>query len=104
MWLPRSVIDEVDEIATIRYIDLAATQRWNQHRHKDELRLLTGWAWIAKRGGEYRQGFKTPTVAYRDCYYALVRHTHAPGGTGTRRFRVIGGNEAAARTPRRKVA
>ena len=100
MWLPKSVVDEVDEVATIRYIDVAATQRWNKHRHADELRLLTGWAWIAKRGGEYRQGFKTPTVAYRDCYYALVRRQAAPGGTGNRRFRVVNTDASS----RRKVA
>jgi hypothetical protein len=89
MWLPKIIIQEVDQVATIRYIDVTATERWNRYRHKDELRLLTGWAWIAKRGGEYRQGFKTQTVAYRDCYYALLRHQSAPGGTGRRRFRVV---------------
>jgi hypothetical protein len=92
MWLPGSIIAEVDDVATIRYIDLAATQRWNAHRHKDELRLLTGWAWIARQGGDYRQGFKTKTVAYRDAYYALVRRQAAPGGVGRRRFRVVEAN------------
>lgn len=104
MWLPRYVIDEVNEVATIRYIDLAATQRWNSHRHKDELRLLTGWAWISKRGGIYRQGFKTQTVAYRDCWYALIRNQAAPGGSGRQRFRVVSEKEPVSRQTRRKVA
>jgi hypothetical protein len=95
MWLPATVIAEVDEAARIIYIDVAATDRWNRHRHKDELRLLTGWAWIARVGGDYRQGFKTKTVAYRDAYYSLCRRQVAPGGNGTRsrRLRVVSTNK-----------
>ena len=78
MWLPNHVIAEVDRVARIHYVDMEATARWNQHRREGELRLLTGWCWTAKNGRSFRQGFKTPTVAYRDAYYSLVSNTEAP--------------------------
>lgn len=85
MWLPNSIVAEVDRVATISYINVAATQRWNANRRDGELRLLTGWAWIERRGSGSRQGFKTRTVAYRDAYYALVRHEVAPHVSARRR-------------------
>jgi hypothetical protein len=78
MWLPNDIIAEVDRAARIHYVDRGLCQRWNEHRRAGELRLLTGWCWTARNGGAYRQGFKTRTVAYRDAYYALIRHTEAP--------------------------
>jgi hypothetical protein len=105
MWLPNDILAEVDELATFRYIDLAETRRWNDHKRDGELRLLTGWCWEAKDGsGDHRQGFKTITVAYRDAYYSLVRKQLAPI-----RLRVIARNkeaprkETASATPRLRV-
>ena len=72
MWLPKKVTDEVREVARVVYIDVDACMRWNKFRREGELRLLTGWAWIAKSNNRgARQGFKTQTVAYRDAYYTL---------------------------------
>lgn len=73
MWLPQKAIDEVKEVARVVYIDVDACKRWNKVRREGELRLLTGWAWIAKSNNRgAKQGFKTQTVAYRDAYYTLV--------------------------------
>jgi hypothetical protein len=78
MWLTSSVIEQVDELAFIRYINVQDAMSWNIQRRPEEIRLLTGWEWIARRGHLHRQGFKTQTVAYRDAYYTLVRHEDAP--------------------------
>jgi hypothetical protein len=78
MWLPNDVIDEVDRLARIHYVDRASCLLWNDHRKEGELRLLTGWCWTAKSGRDHRQGFKTMTVAYRDAYYSLVRKEATP--------------------------
>lgn len=76
MWLPGNVIESVDNVARIYYINSAMTQRWNATRKPNELRLLTGWCWESKSGGNFYQGFKTQTVAYRDAWYNLVaRHS-----------------------------
>lgn len=78
MWLPNNIIAEVDRVAVIRYVNVAETKLWNEHRREGELRLLTGWTWIARNGREHRQGFKTMTVAYRDAYYAPIRNEAVP--------------------------
>lgn len=78
MWLPNSVTDKVDEVATIYYIDLAYTKRWNTYRRANELRLLTGWCWLSKHNKQYRYGFKSKTVAYRDAWYTLVIKSQSP--------------------------
>jgi hypothetical protein len=74
MWFPDSIITEVDEVAHIRYINENETRQWNEHRRKGELRLFTGWAWVARHGNKQQQGLKTKSAAYRDAYYALVKH------------------------------
>lgn len=94
MWLPKRVCAEVEARARIIYIDSAATARWNKYRRDGELRLLTGWAWIAKNGRDARQGFKTRTVAYRDAYYALISNEAAPDFHRPR-VRVISNKNAA---------
>ena len=78
MWLPNDIILQVDQVALIYYIDVNHTKRWNTYRKENELRLLTGWAWVSKVSGAYRYGFKTKTVAYRDAYYTLVLKTSQP--------------------------
>jgi hypothetical protein len=78
MWLPNNITAEVERVARVHYVDRAMCVRWNEHRREGELRLLTGWCWTARNGHDYRQGFKTLTVAYRDAYYALVRKESAP--------------------------
>lgn len=71
MWLPQNVIDDVDAVARIYYVGCAETALWNEHRREGELRLLTGWCWAARDGDEFRQGYKTRTVAYREAWYVL---------------------------------
>jgi hypothetical protein len=78
MWLPTSTIEQVDRVAKIRYISKAECEAWNAHRREGELRLLTGWEWIARDGSSHCQGFKTETVCYRNAWYALIRKEEAP--------------------------
>jgi hypothetical protein len=77
-WLPTSIITDVEKVARISYIPVAHTMRWNEHRRAGELRLLTGWQWSARDHSDFRQGFKTMSAAYRDCWYYLVQGTSAP--------------------------
>lgn len=84
MWLPQKIVDEVNEVARIHYVDKASTQRWNQHRREGELRLLTGWCWQAKQGSRHQQGLKTLTAAYRDAWYALIAKAETPSVTRPR--------------------
>jgi hypothetical protein len=93
MWLPNDVIDAVDRVARIHYVDRRFCNSWNEHRKEGELRLLTGWAWTSKTDRHaHRQGFKTMTVCYRDAYYSLVRKEIAPA---MRPLRVVGGRRVA---------
>lgn len=79
MWLPNNIIDDVDAKARIYYLSSGDTKRWNENRRGPELRMLTGWCWVARDGsGRYAQGFKTQTVAYREAWYALVHKEAAP--------------------------
>jgi hypothetical protein len=94
MWLPNNIIADVDRVARIHYVDVGLCQQWNKHRRGGELRLLTGWCWTAKNGRDFRQGFKTQTVAYRDAYYALVRKEHTPV-IARPRLRIVGESAAA---------
>ena len=79
MWLPNNIIRDIDTVARFRYINKAECEAWNANRRPGELRLLTGWEWIAKNGSAHCQGLKTITVAYRNAYYALIRNEDAPG-------------------------
>ena len=78
MWLPNAVVAQVDEVARFRYISAVDCERWNRNKAANELRMLTGFEWVSRDGKQSRAGFKTITVAYRDAYYALVRHSAAP--------------------------
>ena len=87
MWLPNEVVEAVNKIARIYYINKAEAYAWNEHRRSGELRMLTGWCWSSARGNRHRYGFKTITVAYRDAWYELVQERATP----TIRFRSIAG-------------
>ena len=78
MWIPKNVIESVDQLARIYYISGVDAQRWNQHRHENELRMLSGWCWASRKGHRHRYGFKTISVAYRDAWYELVQETTTP--------------------------
>jgi hypothetical protein len=93
MWLPNDIIAEVEAVARFRYVNVEDTKLWNENRREGELRLLTGWEWIARNGSASRQGFKTRTVCMRDAWYVLVRHAEAPRST---RLRVVSGKGRAA--------
>ncbi len=96
MWLPNDIIADVDRVARIYYVAVADTKLWNEHRREGELRLLTGWAWSARNDPRaFRQGFKTPTVAYRDAWYSLVEHREAPS-IARPRLRVVASKGRAA--------
>lgn len=90
MWLPNNIVTDVDHVARIYYINKVMCINWNANRQEGELRLLTGWCWVERGGRNYRQGFKTQTVAYRDAYYALIAKTNAPGITVGVKLRKVG--------------
>lgn len=81
MWLPQTIVADVDRVARIHYVNRADCVRWNQNRDAGELRLLSGWCWTARDRSSFRQGFKSQTVAYRDAWYALVKREQAPAIT-----------------------
>lgn len=99
MWLKETVIADVDKVARFRYITKADCELWNAHRREDELRLLTGWEWIARDGsGRHCQGLKTLTVAYRNAWYELVKGVEfgAPGlPLGRRSLRLVPGTNVS---------
>lgn len=78
MWIPQSIVDEVDYVASVYYVDFEYAQRWNTYRKDNELRMLSGWAWVSKHGAQYRYGFKSKTVAYRDAWYTMVKKSRSP--------------------------
>jgi len=78
MYFPRATIDRVEEIARFTYISRDHCAAWNKSRRESDLRLLSGWAWSARNGSSYRQGFKSYSAAVRDAHYALIEHTAAP--------------------------
>jgi hypothetical protein len=82
------LVAKIDEVASFEYIDMSRARRWNEHRRDGELRLLTGWQWIAKDGSTHRQGFKTKSVAMRDAFYSLIEHREAPVAMRRVRLRV----------------
>lgn len=89
MWLPDKIITKVDAVARIYYLSRVDTKRWNEHRASNELRMLTGWCWIARDGSAHGQGLKTQTVTYREAYYALIERAAPPVATSGARLRVV---------------
>ena len=78
MLFAQEIINAVNAVARIDYVDSTLARRWNQQRGENELRLFTGWYWEHKTERRFRQGFKTKSVAYRDAWYELVMETSAP--------------------------
>lgn len=97
MWLPTDIVSEIERFVRVYYVDRTMATRWNEHRSKDELRLLTGWAWVTKDGKHHRQGFKTPTVCLRDAWYSVVQKTEAPPITAKPRLRLVRKSDSAKR-------
>ena len=91
-WIPLDVVEDVQRVARVEYTDMNATKNWNEHRRDGELRLLTGWGWTAKSGRQFRQGFKSETVCYRDAWYELVQKSSAPP---VARLRVVASRRVA---------
>jgi hypothetical protein len=78
MYFSARIVNEVQQVARIHYIDATACRRWNAQIRNGELRLLTGWCWTDKNGQMHRQGFKTMSVCFRDAWYTLIAHQTAP--------------------------
>ena len=96
MWIPNDITKAVTRLARIHYVSVADCKIWNAQRRDGELRLLTGWCWTEKSGGQgrYRQGFKSMTVCTRDCYYHLVLGTEVPS-LARPRLRVVDNRKTA---------
>lgn len=93
----RSIISEVDDVATIGYLDVDLVRRWNANvRGADELRATTGYYWQSKKDRHtQQQGFKTYSAAVRDAYYKLVQHAVVPELTKRRvKLKVVEGKAA----------
>ena len=67
MWIPQSIVDEVDYVASVYYVDFAYAQRWNTYRKDNELRMLSGWAWVSKHGAQYHYGFQIQNGSLPRC-------------------------------------
>jgi hypothetical protein len=78
VWISNSIVSEVEEVVTIRYVTAQDCAQWNEHRRPGELRLFSGWSWTARQGREHQQGLKTYSSAVRDAYYRLVVKTDTP--------------------------
>ena len=78
MWIVNEIVEKVNDVATVHYVDMQACKAWNEHKRPGEIRLLTGWVWTAKHGNLYQQGLKTKSQCYRDAYYRLILRTNAP--------------------------
>jgi hypothetical protein len=89
MWIANSIVAEVEDVVTIRYITLAECALWNEHRKPGELRLFTGWSWTARGIGEHQQGLKTYSAAVRDAYYRVVKQGVTPAMRRRRHLRAV---------------
>ncbi len=78
-YYPAPIIEDVGKLARIYYVDVNQCVAWNTHRRDGELRLLTGWCWIARTGAGHQMGFKTRSAAIRDAHYKLVERIEVPG-------------------------
>jgi len=78
MWIKNDMVEAVEKVARIFYIDSSMTASWNEGRKDGEPRLMSGWCWEAKSGGRHQAGIKTPTAAYIDCWYHLVAEVEPP--------------------------
>jgi hypothetical protein len=78
MWISNTIVSDTKNVARIFYIDREAALRWNKYRRPNELRLMTGWCWVAKDGFSERVGIKSQTAAFIDAYYTLVLRTTRP--------------------------
>ncbi len=78
-YFTKPIIDDVSRLARVYYVDHNQCIQWNTHRRHGELRLLTGWCWIAKATDRYQMGFKTRSAAIRDAHYKLVQRVEVPG-------------------------
>jgi hypothetical protein len=94
MWIKQEVVEEVEAVARIFYIDQTMAQRWNQHRREHELRMMTGWCWSEKGGQQERVGLKSVTAAYIDAHLVLVQQITRPHFTRPR-LRVVSDRKVA---------
>lgn len=78
MYFERAVIDAVDRVAIVQYLNQEGCVAWNRYRKEGELRLLTGWVWTSRVDGTQQQGFKTVSACYRDAYYVLIKNRAQP--------------------------
>lgn len=80
-YFAQPIIHDVGRAARIYYVDRNQCIAWNTHRRNGELRLLTGWCWVAKNSDAYQMGFKTKSACIRDVHYKLVQRVEVPGIT-----------------------
>ncbi len=66
------------ERAEVFFVSGAATKWWNKQRRnkKTEIALLGGYYWTLN--GEEMGPFRTPSAAWRDCYYRRLLEQDPP--------------------------
>lgn len=81
-YFTNAITEEIEAVARVFLLTGAMAKNWNDHRRDEELRQLSGWCWVEKKGHSrrYRVGFKTRSAASRDAYYVLIEGREAPAG------------------------
>jgi hypothetical protein len=95
MWIKASIVEDVNKVARVWFIDWTMAQVWNAKRREGELRMMTGWVWTSRDGSQERVAFRTITAAYIDAHYTLVARAAAPR-ISRPRLRVVREGERAA--------
>jgi hypothetical protein len=70
MWLPNSLIAEVEDTVKVFYVNYATTRLWAEHREKGEPLVFSGWYWA--KGSVEAGPFKSQSACYRDAWFRMV--------------------------------
>lgn len=77
MWLPRSVIEAVNEnIDEVFLVNYATTKIFNEKRSPGTPLVFSGWYWA--RGKQEGGPFRSQSAAYRDAWYKFCSRTRMP--------------------------
>jgi hypothetical protein len=95
MWIKASIVEDVNKVARVWFIDWTMAQGWNAKRRDGELRMMTGYVWTSRDGTQERVAFRTMTAAYIDAYHVLVERA-SPPRLSRPRLRVVRDGERAA--------
>ena len=78
MWIPRTMVEEVDRICRVFYVTQALTKRWNDGRRPGDPRVMSGWVVVNRATGEEMSGLKSPTTAYIQAHQRWIARQPMP--------------------------